>query len=139
MIKKLKRTSIIIQELLILLFSFSINFSGVSNNFNSNEVKFLSGNSLVTQTTQTSQKNINEAISYYNEGLELYEFHELILAEVEFLKVIELAENSEEKEMLAFSFHYLGNIEGWKSNFTQSIHYFKKQRPCLKKYKILNI
>jgi len=69
-----------------------------------------------------------EALYYYEEGLELNELHQFIPAETAFLKAIKLAENSNEKEILAFSFFHLGNIESWKSNFSQSIHYHKNAR-----------
>lgn|GEM_PF-2216938 len=73
------------------------------------------------------QNNTNEEVrSYYVEGLVLHNSGQYLPAEKEFLKAVELAENTAEKEILAYSYHYLGNIEGWKSNFKQSILYHKK-------------
>ena len=66
--------------------------------------------------------------SYYDKGISFHKMHEYLLAEEAFIKVIELAEKSKEKEILYNSFHYLGNIESWKSDFSQSIYYHRKAR-----------
>jgi len=72
-----------------------------------------------TDTIEGSQTYYENGISYYNKGTYLS-------AEKEFLKAIDLVEKSQENEILSYSFHYLGNIESWKSNFSQSIYYHKK-------------
>lgn len=74
-----------------------------------------------TDTIEESQTYYENGISYYNKGTYLS-------AEKEFLKAIDLAEKTQENEILSYAFHYLGNIERWKSNFSQSIHYHKKAR-----------
>ena len=65
---------------------------------------------------------------YYEEGISYYKIGEYLSAEVEFLKTIEFAEKSKKNKLLAYTFHYLGIIENWKSNFSQSIYYHKKAR-----------
>lgn len=67
-----------------------------------------------------------ESIAFYEEGMSFYNSFEYLPAERAFLKVIDLAEKTDEEELLAYSFHFLGNIESWKSNFSQSIYYHKK-------------
>jgi signal transduction histidine kinase/DNA-binding response OmpR family regulator len=82
-----------------------------------------------TETTFQAEKdnkekagiNYEEALSWYNAA----EFHS---AEKAFLEAIAIAENTGETEILAFSLHYLGNIESWKSDFHQSIFYHKKAK-----------
>lgn len=74
-----------------------------------------------TDTIEESQTYYENGISYYNQGTYLS-------AEKEFLKAIDLAEKTQENEILSYAFHYMGNIERWKSNFSQSIHYHKKAR-----------
>ena len=64
----------------------------------------------------------------YNEALSWYNAAEFLSAEKAFLEAIAIAESTGEKEILAFSLHYLGNIESWKSNFHQSIFYHKKAK-----------
>ena len=73
-------------------------------------------------------KSAEEPTTYYDEGISYYKKFEYLSAEEAFLKAIELAEKSQDKEILSYSFHYLGNIESWKSNFQQSIYYQKKAR-----------
>ena len=75
-----------------------------------------------------SDSIIGEAQSYFENGLELHDLGKYLAAEAVFLKAIKLAENTDEKEIRALSLHYLGNIESWKSNFPQSIHYHKNAR-----------
>lgn len=75
---------------------------------------------------QIEDNTYEEAQLYYEEGLNLHNIGDYINAETAFLKAIELAEKSQEKKVLSYSFHYLGNIESWKSNFAQSIFYHKK-------------
>ena len=70
----------------------------------------------------------DDAQSHYEEGLALHDIGEYLEAETAFLKALELIENTDEKEIRAFCFHYLGNIEGWKSNFSQSILFHKKAK-----------
>lgn len=72
--------------------------------------------------------SINESHSLYEKGILYYKMGEYLSAEEAFLKAIEFAEKSQEKEILSYSFHYLGYIESWKSNFSQSIQYHKKAR-----------
>ncbi|MBU1371088.1 MAG: response regulator [Bacteroidetes bacterium] len=64
----------------------------------------------------------------YEEGLSWFKMAEFHAAEKAFLEAISIAENTGEKEMLAFSLHYLGNIDSWKANFHQSIFYHKKAK-----------
>ena len=72
--------------------------------------------------------NIEESQIHYEKGMSYYKVGEYLSAEEAFLKVIDIAIKSQEKEILSYSFHYLGNIKSWKSNFSQSIHYHKKSR-----------
>lgn len=72
--------------------------------------------------------NNEESQAYYEKGISYYKMFEYLSAEEAFLKTIEFADKSEEKEILSYTFHFLGNIESWKSNFSQSIHYHKKAR-----------
>jgi len=65
---------------------------------------------------------------YYDKGMSFHKMHDYLKAEEAFLKASELAEKSKEKEILSSSFHYLGNIESWKSNFELSIYYHSKAR-----------
>ncbi|MEN8123419.1 MAG: hypothetical protein ABFS35_23990, partial [Bacteroidota bacterium] len=67
-----------------------------------------------------------DSITYYEEGISFYKSAEYLSAEKAFLKYIDIKEKTEENDLLAYSFHYLGNIESWKSNFLQSIQYHKK-------------
>ena len=69
-----------------------------------------------------------ESQSFYEKGMSYHKMHEYLSAEEAFLKAINVAEKSQEKKILSYSFHYLGNIESWKSNFAQSIYYHKKAR-----------
>ena len=69
-----------------------------------------------------------ESQSFYEKGMSYYKMHEYLSAEEAFLKAINIAEKSQEKKILSYSLHYLGNIESWKSNFLRSIHYHKKAR-----------
>ena len=64
----------------------------------------------------------------YEEGLSWYNMAEFLSAEEVFLKSSALAEKTNEKEILAFSLHYLGNIESWKSEYHQSIYYNHKAK-----------
>jgi signal transduction histidine kinase/DNA-binding response OmpR family regulator len=102
-------------------------------------IVFLSiSNNVFSSTVHETQKTIlhqgiqnntyEEAQSYYEKGLTFQNIGEYLPAEEAFLEAVELAEKSQEKEILAYSFHYLGNIESWKSNFSQSIQYNKKAR-----------
>ncbi len=71
---------------------------------------------------------IEESYAYYEEGVSLNNTGAYLSAENAFLVAIDLAEKSQENEIIAYSFHYLGNIESWKSKFSQSIFYHKKAR-----------
>ena len=117
---------------LIFFFFGDINSSILGND------KIPADSSMTALSQQEIQDNKSElARSFYEEGLELNELHQLILAETAFLKVIKLAENTDEKEILAFSFHHLANIESWKSNFPQSISYHKKARALFNELGVL--
>lgn len=105
---------------------FIIVFLSGSNNAFSNTV-------LDTTTTIPHQDLKLESIKeykayYYKKGMSYYKKAEYRSAEKAFYKVIELAEKSPDKEILSYTFHFLGNIESWKSNFSQSIHYHKNAR-----------
>ncbi len=113
---------------LILLFNGISNSSIKVNNFDPGYQELLAENSETLSKQEIQNKAEEEFRSYYREGLELYESHQYIPAETAFLKAIKLAEKSNDKEILAFSFHHLGNIESWKSNFEQSIYYHRKAR-----------
>lgn len=85
----------------------------------------------IKKTRPQQDLKINQAENsqaYYEKGMSFHKMHEYLSAEEAFLKAILIADKSKEKEILSFSFHYLGNIESWKSNFTQSIFYNKKAR-----------
>ncbi|NPD46646.1 ATP-binding protein [Lentimicrobium sp. S6] len=77
---------------------------------------------------QLKPRNIKseEMQSFYDGGIYYYNNAEYIYAEQAFLKVINTAEKPQDKKILSYSFHFLGNIESWKSNFSQSIYYHKK-------------
>lgn len=78
-----------------------------------------------------SLKGINrnsEAWAYYEEGLDLHDIGKFPQAEIAFLKAMDAAEKTDEKKLLAYTYHYLGRIEAWKSNFSQSIYYHKNAR-----------
>jgi signal transduction histidine kinase/DNA-binding response OmpR family regulator len=79
-------------------------------------------------TFQAEKDNKEEARMIYEEALNCYNAAEFQSAEKAFLEAIAIAENTGEKEILAFSLHHLGNIESWKSNFHQSIFYHKKAK-----------
>lgn len=81
---------------------------------------------LADQDTEINKPE--EAQAYYKEGMSLYKMTDYLSAETAFLKSIELANKTEEKETLAYSFYFLGNIGNWKSNFPQSILYHKTAR-----------
>ena len=53
--------------------------------------------------------NTEELQTYYEEGISYYKMAEYLNAEESFLKAIDLAEKSKEKEILSYSFHFLGN------------------------------
>lgn len=76
----------------------------------------------------------DDALAYYENGIALHNRGKYLLAETELLKAIDVAEKSDEKELLAYSYHYLGRIQSWKSNFSQSIHYNKKARDLFRKF-----
>jgi signal transduction histidine kinase/DNA-binding response OmpR family regulator len=79
-------------------------------------------------TSQAEKSNKDEVRIIYEEALTGYKLADFPSAEQSFLKAISITENTGEKEILAFSLHYLGNIESWKSNFHQSISYHKKAK-----------
>jgi signal transduction histidine kinase/DNA-binding response OmpR family regulator len=100
---------------------------------------FLAGSNFVfSKTVPDTAKTITqpklkinrteESQSFYEKGMSYHKMHEYLSAEEAFLKAINVAEKSQEKKILSYSFHYLGNIESWKSNFAQSIYYHKKAR-----------
>lgn len=107
-------------KILIIIVSLS-----VSNKVLSNTVP---ENTKTTLQQDLKLDSIEELKVYYEKGMSYYNMHEYLSAEEAFLKVIEFAEESQGKEILSYSFHYLGNIESWKSNFSLSIHYHKKAR-----------
>lgn len=82
-------------------------------------------------STPSPDLEINEAEDpqvYYEKGRSYHKMHDYLSAEEAFLKASELAEKSKEKEILSSSYHYLGNIESWKSNFERSIYYHRRAR-----------
>ncbi len=70
--------------------------------------------------------SIQQVINFYNEAIELHDAGNYKQAEKTFLKTLELAEKQNQKEILASSFHYLGRIEEWKSNYYESIAYQRR-------------
>jgi signal transduction histidine kinase/CheY-like chemotaxis protein/AraC-like DNA-binding protein len=85
----------------------------------------------IKKTRPQQDIKVNEAENsqaYYKKGMSFHKMHEYLSAEEAFLKAIEFADKSKENEILSYSFHYLGNIESWKSNFAQSIFYNQKAR-----------
>jgi len=74
-----------------------------------------------------------ESQTFYDEGISYYNKTDYLSAEKAFLNAIKLADKSQEQDILSYSFHYLGNIESWKSNFSQSILYHKKARELFRK------
>jgi signal transduction histidine kinase/DNA-binding response OmpR family regulator len=106
----------IVFEIVILTFFLS-SFNGFSS-IKSDTLKLL-------LQQDTGINKTNEAQAYYIKGMSLYKKADYLSAETAFLKAIDLANKTDEKETLAYSFHLLGNIESWKSNFSQSIHYHK--------------
>ncbi len=73
-------------------------------------------------------QNAKELHKWYEEGKSLYSNNDFLSAETVFLKTIKLAEYLNEKEILSYSYYFLGRIESWKSNFPQAILYYKKAR-----------
>ena len=131
MINLKKRGPIII----LFLISFANGIINSSIHANNTDPKYQGSITEYSETISKQKiqnKTTQEARSYYEEGLELNELHQLIPAETTFLKVIKLLENSDENEILAFSYHHLGNIESWKSNFPQSILHHKKASSLFK-------
>jgi len=100
-----------------------------------NTLLFCSSEYQLQQEVQNNKEK--EARLFYEKGLDLHNIAEFILAETAFLEVIKLSENTNHDEIRAFSFHYLGNIASWKSNFPQSILYHKKARILF--YKLNNL
>jgi signal transduction histidine kinase/DNA-binding response OmpR family regulator len=78
-----------------------------------------------------------QARAYYENGLIFYNMFEYHSAEIEFLKAIEIYEKLHNKSPLAYSCHFLGQIESWKSNYSKSIQYHKKARDLF--YELKNI
>ena len=112
-----------INFIIILFLILFLNGSSVSSKTNSLDRELLTDSS---EEILSQNNNWEEAQFYYEEGISLHDFGKYLSAETAFLKAIKLVENSNEKEILAYSYHYLGNIESWKSNFPQSIVYHKK-------------
>ena len=52
---------------------------------------------------------VEDPQAYYEKGMSYYKMGEYLSAEEAFLKATELAEKSQEKEILSYSFHFLGN------------------------------
>lgn len=67
-----------------------------------------------------------DARHFYDKGLSLYNMQNLIAAEEAFLEALKLADNTDQKEIIAFSNYFLGDIEGWKSDFHKAILYHKE-------------
>ena len=92
---------------------------------------YLSSNTVTDTVKPITQQEfetitVEESSAYYEEGVSLNKTGEYLSAEKAFLLAIDLAEEAQDKEILAYSFHHLGNIESWKSRFYQSIFYHKK-------------
>ena len=115
-----KRKKIIAFKILVIIV-----FLSVSDNVFSNTVI---DTTKITLQQDIKFDSIEESQIFYEKGLSYYKLHKYISAEKAFLKAIEFAEKSYKQEILAKSFHFLGNIESWKSNFLQSIFYQKKAR-----------
>ena len=107
-------------KILAIVVSLSVSGTVFSNTAHETE-STISQQDLISDSTVEPQASYEKGISYYNMG-------EYLTAEEAFLKAIEFAEKSQNKEILAFTFHYFGNIESWKSNFSLSIIYHKKAR-----------
>ncbi len=104
---------------------FLLVFLAGSNNMFSNIVPG------TTKIIPQQERKINQAENpqtYYEKGISYHKMHDYLSAEEAFLKASELAEKSKQKEILSSSFHYLGNIESWKSDFELSIYYHRKAR-----------
>ena len=114
---KLKKVNTLALKILILVFLFT------TNNLFSN-----TASETATAILPQDVKNniVKESKTYYEEGIALIKMGKYLPAEKSFLKSLKLAEKSQNKEILAYSLHNLGNIESWKSNFSQSIYYQKK-------------
>lgn len=85
-------------------------------------LKFMYANGLPIQ----DEKENKQEIIYYEKALELHDLSKYPQAEKLFLQTVELAIEKGEKEILAYSFHYLGRIEEWKSDYSQSLVYHRK-------------
>jgi len=116
--------------LFLILFSNGIAISSIkANDLDQGYQELLADSSMENLSQEEVQNNLHEdAQSCYEEGLALHNMGEYLTAESSLLKAIELTEKTDEKEIRAYSLHYLGNIESWKSNFSQSILYHKKAR-----------
>ena len=119
---------IIFSFLILFLNAYSISLIKAQNLDRGNRDLLRDSSIEIPSQQQTKNKPYKDAQSFYKKGLALYNLGKYLLAENEFLKAIIIAGNFEGKELIAYSFHYLGNIESWKSNFSQSIHYHKKAR-----------
>jgi len=80
-------------------------------------------------------EGVEDPQAYYDKGMSYHKMHDYLSAEVAFLKAVELAEPPKEVKILSNSFHYLGNIESWKSNFELSIYYHRKARDLFRELK----
>ena len=98
--------------------------------FSFNTVKADTIKIMAKQETEINKPE--EAQSYYKKGMSLYKMADYFSAEKAFQKTINLVNKTTERETLAYSFYFLGNIESWKSNFSQSIHYHKNARNLFK-------
>lgn len=107
--------------LLLILILFSNGIISSSIKANGLNYKKDPGNSVEFPNSSNEQAQF-----YYKEGVSLHDSGEYLSAETLFLKAIELSESPGDNEIIAFSLHYLGNIESWKSNFSRSITYHKE-------------
>ena len=116
--------------LLFILFSSGSNLSSITaQNFNRGNTELLQDSSIEILSEQELQSKVHkQAQLHYDKGTAYHELAMYIAAETEYLKAIEFAEKTNDKEICAYSYHYLGRIQAWKSNLSQSIHYHKKAR-----------
>jgi signal transduction histidine kinase/AraC-like DNA-binding protein len=91
--------------------------------------------SILDKNKSDSVDVIDEAKVNYEKALTLHNAGKYILAESAFLEASEEAEKVNEIKLLAYSYHYLGRIENWKSNYSKSIYYHKKAHKLFKELK----
>ena len=91
-----------------------------------NSLNLIKANSPQISVDKISDSKNQQEIVDYEKAVKLHDSGKYLQAEKFFLKSVNAAEEQGKKEILAYSFHYLGRIEEWKSNYYESIYYHEK-------------